>query len=55
MIYHVIDNIINGGGNRNGVQITFLKELINILDKGQSRERNISKKVINFFKVKIKV
>ncbi len=52
MICHVIDNVISWGWYQKGVQTTFLEELMNILNGGQSRKRDISKKVDDFLQVK---
>ncbi len=48
MISHVSSHIISWGWYQKGVQLTFLKELMNIINRGQSRERDIGKKVDDF-------
>ncbi len=53
VIGHVSDHVISWGWYWKNVQTTFLKELINILNREQSREEDIGKKVDNFFSVKI--
>ena len=49
VVGHVSDPVISWGSYQKAVQIIFLEELINILNKGQSYERNIDKKVDDFF------
>ncbi len=49
VIVHVGDHVISWGWYRKDVQMTFLEELMNILNRGQSREGDIGKKVDDFF------
>ncbi len=49
VIGHVSDHVISWSWYWKGVQTTFLEELMNILNRGWSREGDIDKKVDDFF------
>ncbi len=50
VIGHVSDHVISWGWYQKDVQTNFLKELMNILNRGQSRKEDIlGKKVDDFF------
>ena len=49
VIDHVSNPIISLGWYQKDMQTTVFKELMNILNRRQSCEENISKKVNNFF------
>ena len=44
MISHVSNHVISWSWYQKGVQMIFLKKLINILNKRRSREENMGKK-----------